>query len=73
MSKKTTIIRVISEGIPPGVADRIFQRNFSTKEQIGRGIGAYSMKLFGEKILGGKVGFTTSMEKGTIFKLSHPL
>jgi len=54
------------------VALRIFQRNFSTKEEAGRGIGTYSMKLFGEKFLGGKVSFTTSPEDGTVFKISLP-
>ncbi len=33
--------------IPPNVALRVFQRNFSTKDEVGRGIGTYSMKLFG--------------------------
>ncbi|MEN6439900.1 MAG: sensor histidine kinase [Syntrophobacter sp.] len=59
--------------ISPDVARRIFQRNFSTKEDAGRGIGTYSMKLFGEKILGGKVTFSTSEEEGTVFKISLPL
>lgn len=52
---------------------RIFQRNFSTKEQAGRGIGTYSMKLLGEKILGGQVSFTTSKTEGTIFRFSCPV
>ena len=59
--------------IPADIARRIFQRNFSTKEQAGRGIGTYSMKLFGEKILGGQVSFTTSKEDGTVFRFAHPL
>jgi len=54
------------------VALRIFQRNFSTKEEAGRGLGTYSMKLFGEKFLGGKVDFTTSLQEGTVFKFSLP-
>ena len=54
------------------IALRIFQRNFSTKEEDGRGIGTYSMKLFGEKFLGGEVSFTTSQEEGTIFRISIP-
>ena len=58
--------------IPQKIAIRIFQRNFSTKEQAGRGIGTFSMKLFGEQILGGKVSFKTSGE-GTVFKFSLPL
>lgn len=52
---------------------RIFQRNFSTKEGEGRGIGTYSMKLLGEKILGGKVTFTSAEENGTVFTFSLPL
>jgi signal transduction histidine kinase len=59
--------------IPQETANRIFQRNFSTKGQEGRGIGTYSMKLFGEKILGGQVSFTTSKEEGTIFRLAFPV
>lgn len=59
--------------IPPHIALRVFQRNFSTKEGAGRGIGTYSMKLFGEKILGGQVSFTTSPEAGTVFRFSLPL
>ncbi len=61
-----------ARGIPPDVRLRVFQRNFSTKEQSGRGIGTFSMKLFGEKMLGGKISFTTSNESGTTFKYTHP-
>lgn len=56
--------------IPADIAKRIFQRNFSTKAGMGRGLGTYSMKLFGEDILGGTVDFSTSKEDGTIFRLS---
>jgi K+-sensing histidine kinase KdpD len=59
--------------IPPGVAVRIFQRNFSTKGEEGRGTGTYSMKLLGEKILKGKVTFFSSVEEGTIFTVVCPL
>ena len=58
--------------IPQEITKRIFQRNFSTKEEEGRGIGTYSMKLIGEKVLGGKVSFSTSKSKGTIFNFSIP-
>lgn len=61
------------QSIPENIAQRIFQRNFSTKDDAGRGIGTYSMKLFGEQILGGQVSFTTSHKEGTIFRLSLPL
>lgn len=53
--------------IPEEVQLRVFQRNFSTKSGNGRGCGTYSMKLFGEEILGGKVSFTSSKEQGTCF------
>lgn len=59
--------------IPPDVAARIFRRSFSTKAPHGRGLGTYSMKLFGERILGGRVGFTTSADAGTAFHIDHPL
>ena len=61
-----------SQYIKPEISRRIFQRNFSTKKGDGRGIGTYSMKLFGEHVLGGKVDFTTSPEKGTVFTFSLP-
>lgn len=57
--------------IPPKDAVRVFKRNFTTKEQpLGHGLGTYSMKLFGEKILGGIVDFTTSESEGTTFRLT---
>ncbi len=59
--------------IPDEVARRVFQRNFSTKGSSGRGIGTFSMKLFGEKILGGKVSFTSTPMEGTIFTFSLPI
>ena len=58
------------KNIPADIAKRIFQRNFSTKLEYGRGLGTYSMKLFGEDILGGRVDFTTSEKEGTIFRFS---
>lgn len=58
--------------IPEKVAKRIFQRNISTKAQFGRGVGTYSMKLFGETFLNGRVGFTTSKSEGTTFCFSLP-
>lgn len=55
------------------IAKRIFQRNFSTKEAMGRGWGTYSMKLLGEKILNGSVKFRSSEKTGTTFQLSLPI
>lgn len=62
-----------AQEISPNMQNRVFQRNYSTKGQDGRGIGTYSMKLFGEEFLGGKVSFTTSKENGTIFKFTQPI
>ncbi len=59
--------------IPASVAERIFQRNFSTKQEIGRGLGTYSMKLFGENFLGGKVEFSSSIKNGTTFWFELPV
>ena len=59
--------------IPDHIALRIFQRNFSTKDELGRGLGTYSMRLFGENILGGKVHFTSSKKTGTVFYFEHPV
>lgn len=54
------------------VQRQVFQRSFSTRGK-GRGIGAYSMKLFGEKYLNGHVWFKTSQLNGTSFFFSLPL
>lgn len=51
---------------------RVFQRNYSTKADSGRGLGTYSMKLFGETYLGGEVGFVSSETDGTTFHLRLP-
>ena len=61
-----------AQKIDDTVIDRVFHRNYSTKEGSGRGIGTYSVKLFGETVLGGKVDFRTS-EEGTTFWLTIPL
>ena len=54
--------------IPDEIKNDLFKRYYSTK-QNGRGIGTYSMKLFGEKYLKGRVWFTSSPENGTSFYL----
>ena len=58
--------------IPADVVPRIFQRFFSTKPGLGRGLGTYGMKLIGENYLGGTVSFETSPKTGTRFMLSLP-
>lgn len=58
--------------IEPRVSAHVFQRSFSTKPGVGRGLGTYSMKLFGERYLRGRVRFETSPERGTTFTLCIP-
>jgi signal transduction histidine kinase len=58
--------------MPEDVQMQVFQRSFSTKAASGRGIGTHSMKLFGERYLGGKVGFTSLEPEGTTFTLTLP-
>jgi signal transduction histidine kinase len=62
-----------AQEIPQEIAGRVFQRNFSTKEQAGKGIGTFSVKLFGEEILGGRVWVRSSQKEGTIFSFSPPI
>ncbi len=60
--------------IPREVQMQLFQRSFSTKAAEGRGVGTYSVKLFGERYLNGKVSFSSSEAEGTIFsfELRYP-
>jgi signal transduction histidine kinase len=58
--------------MPQEIQLQLFKRSFSTKG-IGRGIGTYSMKLFGEKYLKGKVGFESMEENGTTFFIEIPM
>lgn len=64
---------VHNDGVMPDeVQMQIFQRSFSTKGEVGRGIGTHSMKLFGERYLGGKVAFISRLPEGTTFTLALP-
>jgi signal transduction histidine kinase len=58
--------------MPPEISDRVFQRSFSTRATRGRGLGTYGMKVLGETVLGGKVGFKTSWTEGTRFFIELP-
>jgi signal transduction histidine kinase len=57
--------------MPEDVRARIFLRSFSTKAGTGRGLGTYAMKRFGERVLGGRVGFNTGAA-GTTFWIELP-
>jgi signal transduction histidine kinase len=58
--------------ILPEARLQIFQRSYSTKG-AGRGLGTYSIKLLGERYLRGKVSFTSSSARGTVFKIDLPV
>lgn len=58
--------------MPPEVQLQVFQRSFTTKGEPGRGIGTYSMKLFGEHYLRGRIDFTSREGEGTTFTLTLP-
>jgi signal transduction histidine kinase len=50
---------------------QMFQRSFSTKG-LGRGLGAYSVRLLTQRYLKGTVSFTSSPENGTTFRVTYP-
>lgn len=50
---------------------QLFHRSFSTKGS-GRGLGTYSIRLFGENYLKGSVNFTSEEGEGTMFFLDLP-
>lgn len=58
--------------MPENIKMQMFKRSFSTKGS-GRGLGTYSIKLLGEKYLGGAVSFSTSKAEGTRFKITLPI
>jgi len=57
--------------IPVSDQNRIFQQAFSTKGK-GRGTGTFSMRLFTEEYLGGRIGFESNAAAGTTFTVSLP-
>jgi signal transduction histidine kinase len=70
--RECTFLVQNSGEIPDEVTAQIFRRSFSTKAETGRGLGTYSMKLFGERYLQGQVSFSSTPEQGTIFRLMIP-
>lgn len=58
--------------IPREVQLQLFRRSFSTKDGTGRGLGTYSVKLFGERYLKGRISFESSEPDGTIFRFTLP-
>jgi K+-sensing histidine kinase KdpD len=67
-TEKKTIFSVHNPGVmPKAVQNNLFRRSFSTKSVDGRGLGTYSVKLFGERYLKGKVDFISRELEGTTF------
>lgn len=64
--EKITISVHNSTHMTEQVKAQVFDRSFSTKGE-GRGIGTYSIRLFTEKYLNGKVSFTSDPVNGTHF------
>jgi len=58
--------------IPEEIKEQLFRRSFSTKGK-GRGMGTYSVKLFTEQYLKGKVVFVSDNEQGTVFSIQLPV
>jgi sensor histidine kinase regulating citrate/malate metabolism len=72
VSGKGVVLSVNNPGvIPEDIKLQIFKRSFSTKG-TGRGIGTYSMKLFGENYLHGKIKVESNDWTGTTFFLELP-
>ncbi len=58
--------------MPQEIQLQVFNRSFSTKGS-GRGIGTYSIRLLGEKYLGGQVSFDSFEGAGTTFRIQLPI
>jgi signal transduction histidine kinase len=71
-NENNVVFTVKNDGVmKEEVQNNIFQRSFSTKS-TGRGIGTYSIKLFMENYLKGKVYFISDEYHGTIFYAEFP-
>jgi nitrogen fixation/metabolism regulation signal transduction histidine kinase len=67
-----TVFAVHNPGvIAEDAANQLFKTRFSTKGH-GRGLGMYTVQVFGEQYLGGHVDFETSDEHGTVFRFAVP-
>ncbi|MFI5397468.1 MAG: sensor histidine kinase [Candidatus Binatia bacterium] len=58
--------------MPEEVQAQMFQRSFSTKGGVGRGVGTYSVKLLTQNYLRGTVEFHSSAAAGTMFTVRLP-
>ena len=58
--------------MPRDVQLQVFQRSFTTKTGLGRGLGTFSVKLLTTRYLGGEVVFESEDGKGTTFTATVP-
>jgi len=66
------VFRVHNPGeVAPEVRHHLFERSVSTKG-AGRGLGTYSVRLFTEKYLGGRLAWSSSAAAGTTVKVALP-
>jgi signal transduction histidine kinase len=72
LATETSISVHNPELIPRDIQLQLFQRSFSTKGGEGRGVGTYSVRLFAEQYLRGKVGFESVPGAGTSFRVVIP-
>ena len=83
-SGDTVTVSFRNHGVPtflihnPGVMSeavqaQLFQRSFTTNEGRGRGVGAYSVKLFVDRYLNGNVTFHSTAQAGTTFVVTLPV
>lgn len=61
------------QAVAANMRGRIFQRNYTTKNEPGHGLGTYSMKIFGENLLKGRISYETSEANGTVFRFFLPV
>jgi len=70
---RKVVFRVHNDAVmPEEIRLQVFHRSFSTKAKSGRGVGTYSMRLLGERYLGGRVEFTSRVPDGTTFTIRLP-
>ncbi len=58
--------------IPLSIQPSVFQQSFSTKGK-GRGTGTFSMRLFTEQYLNGRIRFKSDPAAGTVFTIILPI
>ncbi|PMP69580.1 MAG: hypothetical protein C0187_06765 [Calditerrivibrio nitroreducens] len=73
VNEKSVVCHIWNEKkIESDVAKRVFQKFFTTKSELGHGFGTFMAKFIAEKVLLGKLTFTT-VDNGTTFSFEHPL